>query len=260
MPASGVGNDAMSEIRTLLAGEAWTSIQFDIKGFDFFSRSTYHESIEHLQDALEADGIETDYIPTGKAAAEFPLSADEIAEYDVVVLSDIGYNTLALPPGTFDDFERLPNRIRLLEEFVSAGGGLVMVGGYLSFTGFNGKARYQGTPIETALPVTLQHYDDRVERSDGVEPHSSGVDHPVVDGIPDEWPALLGYNRVTPDDDAHELVSVDGDPLVVVGEHGDGRSAAFTSDCAPHWGTPEFTDWEGYDAFWSNLVRWLAGE
>jgi uncharacterized membrane protein len=248
----------MSDARVLLAGESWTSIQFDIKGFDFFSRSTYHESIEPLQEALEANGINTDYIPTGKAASEFPLSAEAIAEYDVVVLSDIGYNTLALPPETFENFERNPNRIQLLEEFVRAGGGLAMVGGYLSFTGFNGKARYQGTPIEDALPVTMQPYDDRVERSDGVVPIAQDVDHPITDGLPEDWPALLGYNRVESDDDSQELVCVDDDPLVVAGVHGDGRSATFTSDCAPHWGSPEFLDWEDYDVFWSNLVTWLA--
>lgn len=57
--------------------------------------------------------------------------------------------------------------------------------------------------------------------------------HSIVEGTPEKWPALLGYNRVFPDDDAEELVSVDEDSLVVVGEHGDGRSAAFTSDCVP---------------------------
>ena len=133
-----------------------------------------------------------------------------------------------------------------------------MVGGYLSFTGFNGKARYQGTPIEDALPVTMQPYDDRVERSDGVVPIAQDVDHPITDGLPEDWPALLGYNRVESDDDSQELVCVDDDPLVVAGVHGDGRSATFTSDCAPHWGSPEFLDWEDYDVFWSNLVTWLA--
>jgi uncharacterized membrane protein len=38
----------MSETNVLLVGEAWQSLQFDITGFDFFSRSTYHESIEPL--------------------------------------------------------------------------------------------------------------------------------------------------------------------------------------------------------------------
>jgi uncharacterized membrane protein len=250
----------MSETTALLVGESWQSLQFDIKGFDFFSRSTYHESIEPLQDALEANGIETEYIPTTRAAREFPTSAEKIAKFDAVVLSDIGYNTLALPPTTFDDFEQVPNRLQLLEDFVRAGGGLIMVGGYLSFQGFNGKARYKDTPVEAALPVTMQSYDDRVERSDGVTPVISEESHAVLDGLPEEWPPLLGYNRVFPDDNTDELVRVDDDPLVVVGDHGEGRSAVFTSDCAPHWGSPQFTDWEGYDEFWVSLVNWVAGE
>lgn len=250
----------MSETTALLVGEAWQSLQFDIKGFDFFSRSTYHESITPLQEALEANGITTEYIPTTRAAREFPTSADEVADYDAIVLSDVGYNTLALPPATFDSFERIPNRLQLTEDFVKAGGGLIMVGGYLSFQGFNGKANYKNTPVETALPVTMQSHDDRVERSDGVIPVVSEGSHTIVDGLPEEWPALLGYNRVVPDSDAEELVRVDDDPLVVVGDYGEGRSAAFTSDCAPHWAAPRFTDWDRYDEVWTNLVEWVAGE
>lgn len=250
----------MTETTALLVGEAWQSLQFDIKGFDFFSRSTYHESIEPLQKALDTNDVATEYIPTTRAAREFPTSADEIAEFDVVVLSDIGYNTLALPPETFDEFEQVPNRLQLLEDFVQAGGGLIMIGGYLSFQGINGKANYKDTPIETALPVTMQSYDDRVERSDGVTPVVSEGSHTIVDGLPGEWPALLGYNRVVPDSGAKELARVDNDPLVVVGSHGEGRSAAFTSDCAPHWAAPRFTNWEHYDQLWTNLVDWVARE
>ena len=250
----------MSATKALLVGEAWQTLEFHIKGFDFFGNSSYHEAIEPLQRALESNDIENDYIPTTRAASEFPSSPERIAEYDVVVLSDIGYNTIAIPPSTFTDFERIPNRLELLDDFVRAGGGLLMVGGYLSFQGINAKARYKGTAVEEALPVTMQTYDDRVERSDGVTPVVADYDHPVVDGLPGEWPALLGYNRVTTDEDADELVRVGSDPLVVVGEHGDGRSGAFTSDCAPHWGAPGFVEWSEYDAFWSDLVSWLGGE
>jgi uncharacterized membrane protein len=80
----------------------------------------------------------------------------------------------------------------------------------------------------------------------------------VLEGVPKEWPHFLGYNRVAPDKGSDELVRIADDPLLVVGEEEQGRTAAFTSDCAPHWGPPEFTDWEGYDPLWSNLVRWLA--
>jgi uncharacterized membrane protein len=50
------------------------------------------------------------------------------------------------------------------------------------------------------------------------------------------------------------------DPLVACGEHGAGRSAVFTSDCAPHWGPPEFLAWPRYPVLWPNLITWLSGD
>lgn len=93
--------------------------------------------------------------PDDTGGARAPDVGREIAEFDVVVLSDIGYNTLALPPATFDEDEEIPNRLQLLEDFVRAGGGLIMIGGYLSFQGFDVKAKYKDSPIEEALPVTM---------------------------------------------------------------------------------------------------------
>lgn len=34
---------------------------------------------------------------------------------------------------TFGDFEKVPNRIKPLEDYVRVGGGLMMIGGYLFF-------------------------------------------------------------------------------------------------------------------------------
>lgn len=250
----------MGEVSTLLVGESWKTVEFHVKGFDLFSSTSYTEAIDHLRAALESGDVETDYQPCHVAAAEFPDSMDELARYDVLVLSDIGYNTLAIPPETFADGERRPDRLGLVEEFVSSGGGLLMIGGYLSFQGINGRANYAGTPIEEALPVTMQRHDDRVERSDGVYPEVVDGTHPVTADIDGEWPDFLGYNRFEADGDAAELVRIDDDPLLVVGDHGEGRSAGFASDCAPHWGPTEFVEWDHYPALWRALVRWLAGD
>lgn len=250
----------MSNITTLIVGESWQTIEFHVKGFDSFSSATYTEAVEYLRAALESDGIGTTYQPCHVAASDFPESTEELAAYDVVVLSDIGYNTLAIPPETFSNGARRGNRLRLLEEFVRDGGGLLMIGGYLSFQGINGRANYADTPIETALPVTMRQTDDRVERSDGVSPEVTGADHPVVTDTGSDWPDLLGYNRFEADENARVLARVDDDPLLVVGDHGDGRCAAFASDCAPHWGPKEFVDWDGYPVLWAALTRWLAGD
>ena len=46
----------------------------------------------------------------------------------------------------------MPNRLKLIREYVRGGGGLAMIGGYFSFQGINGGARYRGTAVEEVLP------------------------------------------------------------------------------------------------------------
>jgi uncharacterized membrane protein len=93
-----------------------------------------------------------------------------------------------------------------------------------------------------------------------VYPEVLASDHPLLADVDEDWPDFLGYNRFEADDDARVLVRIDDDPLLVVGKHGEGRSAAFASDCAPHWGPIEFVEWSGYPTLWANLVRWLADD
>jgi uncharacterized membrane protein len=112
--------------------------------------------------------------------------------------------------------------------------------------------------VEDVLPVTISATDDRVEAPQGVAPVAARPDHPLLAGLPATWPRLLGYNRVTPKPAAEVLVTCGSDPLVACGAYHEGRGAVFTSDCAPHWGPPEFMDWPGYAPLWVNLVTWLA--
>ena len=245
-------------MRVLLCGESWVTHSLHIKGFDSFTTSSYVEGAGRLRGALAAAGIEVDYLPGHLVPVRFPGAAGELAGYDAVVLSDIGANSLLLSPDTFERSAVAPNRLRVIEEFVREGGGLLMIGGYLSFAGIEGKARYHGTPVEAALPVIISGIDDRVEEPSGVRPEVSQPGHPALDGVPEDWPAVLGYNRVTPRPGAEVLVRCAEDPLVACGEYHGGRSAVFTSDCAPHWGPPAFLDWPGYGPLWANLVAWLA--
>jgi uncharacterized membrane protein len=172
----------------------------------------------------------------------------------------VGANTFLLPLATFEKSEVRPNRLEVMRRYVEEGGGLVMVGGYMSFSGIDGKARYKGTPVAEALPVNCLAEDDRVECPEGVVAKVQLADHPVLAGVPTKWPHFLGYNRLLPKDGAQVIVTVASDPLVVAGTYGQGRSLAFASDCAPHWGPPEFLGWEGYKKFWVNAVRWVAGK
>jgi uncharacterized membrane protein len=246
--------------KVLIAGESWVTHSIHQKGFDSFTTTSYHEGVGPLRSALEAGGFEVAFLPNHVAATELPATVDGLAPYAAVILSDIGANTLLLHPDTFERSERTPDRLAALREYVAAGGGLVMVGGYLSFQGIDGRARWGGTPVEATLPVTMLPGDDRVETPAGSEPVVRVPDHPIVAGLPHTWPALLGYNRVLARPDAAIVAEVGGDPLIVAGEHGRGRAVAFTSDCGPHWCPPPFVAWEGYATMWQQLVRWVSGD
>lgn len=246
-------------VRVLLAGESWVSAVDDHKGYDVFPHTQVHIGCSELLAALAGAGHEVRHLLSHDVAAEFPLTLDELAAFDVVILSDVGSNTLLLPPVVFEQGRRAPNRAKLLREWVQGGGGLMMAGGYLSFQGFQAKANYHGTAIEDVLPVEILPYDDRVEAPEGVEGELTGLEHPVVTGLAARWPALLGYQKLSPRPDAVVLAEVEGHPLLAVREVGAGRTLAFASDISPHWAPQEFMAWEGYGRLFDNAVRWLAG-
>jgi len=249
----------MATGRVLLAGETWVMHTIHQKGFDSFTTTEYGEGHRFLQAALEAGGIEVVHLPNHLAPRDFPTTAEELDRYDAVILSDIGVNTLLLHPDTFVRSKAMPNRAQLLHDWTRAGGGLVMVGGYLTFNGIEGKGNWGGTAVEAALPVTMTPGDDRIEAPQGGRARVVGPDHPIADGLDEEWPALLGWNRLQARPDASVIAEVDGHPLLAAWRFGDGRAVAFASDCGPHWAPPEFCAWPGYATVWQNIVRWAGG-
>lgn len=246
--------------RILIAGESWTTHSIHVKGFDSFTTTEYNEGIDWVRAALEANGWSVEHLPSHNAARDFPGSVDAMQQYNVVLLSDIGANTLLLHPDTFNRSKVLPNRLNVLAEYVQAGGGLVMAGGYLTFQGIDAKGQYAGSAVEAVLPVTLHRYDDRVEKPEGATPVIADAGHPILDGVPaGAWPALLGYNQVMARPEARLIARIGDDPLLVAGVFGKGRSVAFTSDLAPHWAPPPFLDWAGYAPLWAGICDWAGG-
>ncbi len=244
-------------LRALLVGESWSTVEIHTKGFDQFITGGYDEGSDRLLAALQAGGLEVDHLRSQEVPRAFPTDLDALRSYDVVILSDIGSNSLLLHPDTFTRSKRTPNRLKLLRDYVGGGAGLIMIGGYMSFQGIDGRARYAGTPVEEVLPVNMLEVDDRVEVPEGVEPLVLVPEHPVLTGLGD-WPFFLGYNRVKSKATGEVLATVQGDVFIATSQYGDGRAAVFTSDCAPHWGPPEFLEWDGYTRFWVQMTRWLA--
>jgi uncharacterized membrane protein len=245
--------------RVLLAGESWVMHTIHQKGFDSFTTTAYATGHGWLQSALEAGGWDFTHLPNHLAPAEFPTTAEQLNAYDVVILSDIGTNTLLLSPETFERSQTSPNRLTLLRDWVAGGGGLVVVGGYLTFQGIEGKGRYAGSAVEDALPVTIFPYDDRVEAPEGIVPQVTAPDHPLALNLPETWPAILGYNRLVPRAEATVVATAGRDPLLAAWQYGHGHAVTFASDCGPHWAPPDFVAWDGYATLWQNIANWAAG-
>ena len=169
-------------MKVLYAGDAASKIgpifvaspfNFEVKGF------SHHIWGQPLIDALTEGQIEVRH-------ADFPRTVEELSEYDVVIISDCEFEVLALYPFWIPGTP-LPrtNRVKAIREYTRNGGGLLMVGGWTSFSGRFGHGGYYDTPIEEALPVTcMKGLDDRVETPEGVKVKILKDDHPIVKEIP----------------------------------------------------------------------------
>ena len=236
----------------------------------------------YLAGVLTHAGLPFDYVPS-----DAPLRPSlEGRRPRLYVLSDYPAKNL-----TDADFGRIIDD-------VERGSGLLMIGGWESFHG--AAAGYHTSPLAEVLPVRMQASDDRVNAPQPCMVEKR-IDHPILGGLPlDHPPGIGGYNRVQPKADADVLLSArhvsvevrrrddqgapehiftpgEQAPLLVVGRHGRGRTAAFTSDVAPHW-VGGFVDWgpervraqapgaddievgSHYAEFFTRLVRWTMGE
>ena len=134
---------------------------------------------------------------------------------------------------------------------VEQGAGLLMLGGWESYFGRLGE--YHQSPLADVLPVVMQQSDDR---RNCAQPCliNKVAEHPILEGLPwDQPPGIGGFNAITPKPDAQTLAHVGAvfrasrrpttssssaarkSPLLVVGQHGRGRTAALATDVAPHW-------------------------
>jgi len=181
----------------------------------------------YLAAVLTWSGIAFDHRPD---QASLPR-AWERRPYDVIILSDYRYSSWSTRAKKW-----------LINAVEDQGTGLLMIGGWASFTGLVGA--YAKTDLEKLLPVRCQQGDDRIQNSTGAllvprMKEREGADSP---------PLVCGYHRATPKPGSHvmyafrdlsyrkgRLLLGKPRPAVVVGHAGRGRATAFLTDCAPHW-------------------------
>jgi uncharacterized membrane protein len=227
----------------------------------------------YLAGILTHYGLAFDHVPS---ASPPPVDFAERA-YAAYVVSDY-------PSAQF-----LPGQMERIAERVSEGAGLVMLGGWESYFGRLGE--YHRSPLAEVLPVAMSDADDR---RNSAQPCliRQGAEHEILAGLPwDAPPGIGGYNAFTPKPGAEVLLTAvrfavhqhegrfeftagEEVPLLVVGQHGHGRTAALATDVAPHW-VGGWVDWgdrrvhqeiaggfievgNHYAEFFHNLVRWAS--
>lgn len=197
--------------------------------------------------------------------------------FDVIIFSDYSKNQV----------DRVTEEAVLKQ--VREGAGFLMIGGWGSFSGpFGG---WKGSKIEKILPVKCKGGDDRTNFPGGASlslKDSRGF-------LDSKWfektPAICGMNEIIPDSSAETVLTarrilsngkkIEFDrreyPLLVLRENAfAGRTAALTTDLAPHW-CGGLVDWgiqtlkikvtpkiqiqigNYYFSFVSSLLSWLAG-
>lgn len=252
---------ANQNIKVLFVGETWAVTKIHTKGFDVIRLGGFDDYSVYLKNALKRyPDIEITHLPNHLVLSQFPRSLEELKAFDVIIISDTGRNTLTM----YADIFQVPmgaDRLKMIQEYVEGGGGFIMAGGYVCYQGFQGIGNYHDSEIEEILPVEISDRDDRVETTAGIKPQVIDQEHPIMKGIPgDKWPMFLGYNRIKTKEGATLLAKCgNDDAFISVWAYGKGRSMAFASDLAPHWGTA-FVEWEFYPVFWYQAIRWVAGK
>ncbi|MEC4787447.1 glutamine amidotransferase, partial [Salmonella enterica] len=182
-------------MKILFIGESWHIHMIHSKGFDSFTSSKYEEGADYLLSCLRQGNIDVDYMPAHIVQTRFPQTAEALACYDAIVISDIGSNTFLLQNRTFYNMDIIPDALQLIADYVAEGGGLLMIGGYLSFTGIEAKANYKNTVLAEVLPVDMLDVDDRVELPQGCKALMNPL-MILVKIIKLRWIHILSYDQM----------------------------------------------------------------
>ncbi|MBW7996387.1 MAG: hypothetical protein FVQ81_07450 [Candidatus Glassbacteria bacterium] len=192
----------------------------------------------YLGGVMTHHGVEFTYVPSTRKANH--------------ALFDLGRSLFILSDYPSENLDKTAQQ--KISDSVKAGSSLLMIGGWESFHGLSGE--YHDGPLADILPVQCKSSDDRVNWPQGVVPWLE-AEHPVLGELPwGEPPVFCGFNETTLKEESQLVLSArpliirgmgitfidDRYPLLVFGGHGEGKTAALTTDLAPHW-VGGWVDW-----------------
>jgi uncharacterized membrane protein len=246
------------------------------KSILYLGDTTLKEAGSYLAGVMSHHNISFDYLPSDQRFGDSLLNN----KYQAVIISDY-------PAENFST-----EQINTVVEQVAAGLGLLMIGGWESFTG--AKGQYADTKLSHVLPVIMQSEDDRVNCFAPCLAEKK-KEHEILGSLPFEEnaPSINGFNRLKSKPDSNTILLArrfkasyvngnftvtsleDPDPLLVVSSYKQGRVCAFATDVAPHW-VGGLVDWGNsrikaqgpganpievgnwYAALLANMINWTA--
>ncbi len=175
----------------------------------------------------------------------FPALMEDLLKYQVVILE------------TPDAAAFSPSEQEMLRDYVKAGGGMLVLGGYYSY----GKGRWEGTTLGGMMPVKTKGAWDLVEVKAALQP---AAPHAALNGVDlGAEPRVAWAHDVDPVPGAQVLLTVGGKPLLVANGAGPGKVLCFTGTILGYEdkvGGMPFWKWDKYPAFLQSLISWLGSE
>jgi uncharacterized membrane protein len=203
----------------------------------------------------------------GQQLQALPTTLEDWKKFDVIILGDLDSTFLT------------KIQQAQIEQAVSDGAGLIMIGGQNNF----GPGGYKDTPIEKLLPVLVGDVTATQDKNEFLPQLTvAGLGHPSMEGL-DQWfpgpsankpakelPALRGNIVVGSIKTGAEVLLThpgvngpNGSPEIVLAaeRYGKGRSAAFTADTTYLWYLSLRDEGQDspYNRLWGQMIRWLAG-
>lgn len=179
-------------------------------------------------------------------------SAEELKQFSAVVIVNLDAPALTAP------------RLETFRQFVSEGGGLVVLGGFWAFS----QGGYNGTVLEEMLPVTFSKDSEIVLHREGVALKPAPQSTWKMPYNFEARPSAFYIQRLQPKKDAATEILAAGDPVLVSGAFGKGRVVACglcvngeaPSGVLPFWEWPQWRQLLGQAVDWAAGARPLGGD
>jgi uncharacterized membrane protein len=125
--------------KILIVGESVYKIHTHFKGFASYETGYATLGLDNFISRFAGTGLEITFMPNQEVSLRFPSSLEAMQAFDAIVISDAPADSFLLHPETLAG-AIMPDRLRLIGDYVRAGGGFAMIGGWMAYGGFHGKA------------------------------------------------------------------------------------------------------------------------